>query len=102
MAIQAAKRLDAGVIVAAGRNPQSLASLPSLGADIIISLEQSDGALAEAFAREGPFDVVVDYLWGRPTEVLLQSLEKRQFELRSERVRHHGGARSRRGTSHHG
>lgn len=77
LAIQIAKHLGAGRVVAAGRNARTLASLPALGADATIALDQSDDALAEAFreeARRKPFDVVLDYLWGRPTEVLVDAL----------------------------
>jgi NADPH:quinone reductase-like Zn-dependent oxidoreductase len=73
-AIQVAKHLGAKRVVAAGRNEQALSGLPALGADTVISLSQSDQALAEAFTREAPFDVIIDYLWGHPAEVLLGAL----------------------------
>lgn len=73
-AIQVAKYLGAGRVVAAGRNEHALSALPGLGADSVISLSQSDQALAEAFAREAPFDVIIDYVWGHPAEVLLRAL----------------------------
>ena len=61
-------------MIAAGRNERVLAKLRTMGADATIQLDQSDDALKEEFARaagdEG-FDVIIDYLWGRPTEVLL-------------------------------
>ena len=42
-------------------------------------LGQSDEAVREAFAAEvsAGIDVVIDYLWGRPTELLLEALSKR-------------------------
>ena len=52
LAIQTAKLLGAGRVVAAGRNPQILASLRDLGADATISLDQTGQTLTEAFARE--------------------------------------------------
>jgi NADPH:quinone reductase-like Zn-dependent oxidoreductase len=76
-AIQVAKHLGAGRVVAACRNEQAPRTLGGLGADSVISLSQSDQALAEAFAREargGHFDVIVDYVWGHPAEVLLGAL----------------------------
>jgi hypothetical protein len=42
-----------------------------------IRLEGSDSELEEAFARQagdGGYDVVLDYLWGRPTEALVAAL----------------------------
>src|SRR5262245_21110711 len=40
LAVQIAKILGASRVVAAGRNPESLAMLPALGADVTISLNQ--------------------------------------------------------------
>jgi NADPH:quinone reductase-like Zn-dependent oxidoreductase len=77
LAVQTAKHLGAGRVVAAGRNERILATLPKLGADATIALDQSDRELAEAFRNEAsrkPFDVVLDYVWGHPTEVLLDAL----------------------------
>ncbi|HUI41361.1 MAG TPA: zinc-binding alcohol dehydrogenase family protein [Terriglobia bacterium] len=91
LAIQISKQLGAARVVAAGRNPQSLASLPALGADAVIALDQSDAELSAAFAREAGengFDVVLDYLWGRPTEALLAALTRPDFKpARSARTR---------------
>lgn len=90
LAIQAAKRFGAGKVVAAGRNPESLAALPALGADAVISLGQPDADLAAALtaeAGEQGYDVVADYTWGRPTQVLLSTLERRDAEIRSARTR---------------
>ena len=77
LAVQIAKQLGAGRVVAAGRNLQSLQNLLDLGADALISLDQPDQALAENFTREannGPFNVILDYVWGRPAEVLINAL----------------------------
>ena len=90
LAVQAARRHGAGRVVAAGRNPRSLAALPGLGADVVISLDQPDGELAAAFAAaagEGGYDVVADYLWGRPTEIFIDSLIKEDMEVRTLRTR---------------
>jgi NADPH:quinone reductase-like Zn-dependent oxidoreductase len=75
LAIQVARYLGAKRIVAAGRN---LDALRSENLDAVISLAQSDEAVRDAFiveARNG-IDVVIDYLWGRPTELLLEALAK--------------------------
>ena len=77
LAIRIAKHLGAGRVVAAGRNERILETLPDLGADATIALDQPDPELAAAFIREAGrkrFDVVLDYVWGHPTEVLLDAL----------------------------
>jgi len=75
MAIQVAKYLGAGRVIAAGRNQTLLDMLPGLGADVVISLE---GDPDEVFARlghtAGDVDVVVDYLWGSPAERAISAL----------------------------
>jgi NADPH:quinone reductase-like Zn-dependent oxidoreductase len=75
LALQVARRLGAKRIVAAGRNVDALA-----GADVdaVIALNQPEDALREALAAETSrgIDVIVDYLWGHPTELLLEALAK--------------------------
>ncbi|MGC2183634.1 MAG: zinc-binding alcohol dehydrogenase family protein [Terriglobales bacterium] len=90
LAVQIAKHLGAGRVVAAGRNERILQTLASLGADATISLSQSDEALALAFRREalrGHFDIVLDYVWGHPTEVLLAALTGHDVRAESRGVR---------------
>jgi NADPH:quinone reductase-like Zn-dependent oxidoreductase len=90
LAVQAARHFGAGQIVAAGRNQQVLDRLPGLGADATIQLDQPPGELAAAFAAaagERDYDLVVDYLWGHPTEIFLSSLAHDDMEIRSARVR---------------
>jgi NADPH2:quinone reductase len=77
MAIQLSRHFGAGKIVAAGRNESVFTNLVELGADRVISLSQPDEELKQAFkeaAKETPFDIVLDYLWGRPAEILLEAL----------------------------
>ena len=76
LAVQIAKHLGAGRVVAAGRNQARLDALRALGADVTISLEQSDETLRQRFREEvgAGVDVVLDYLWGRSAEVFLSSL----------------------------
>ena len=86
LAIQIAKLLGAGRVVAAGRNAQMLGTLSSLGADAVIHLEAPDAEVKQAFAREAGqhgYDVIVDYLWGHPTELLLASLTRAEFSMRA-------------------
>ncbi len=90
LAVQIAKHLGAGRVVAAGRNEGILQTLASLGADATIALSQSDEDLALAFSREalrGHFDIVLDYVWGHPTEVLLAALTGHDVRAESRGVR---------------
>ena len=75
IAIQTARHLGAKRIIAAGRNVEALASA---GVDAIVPLAQSDDAIRDALTAEAAsgIDVVVDYLWGHPTELLLDALAK--------------------------
>jgi NADPH2:quinone reductase len=75
LAIQAARQLGAGRIVAAGRNVSALASE---SVDGVIALGEPEEAVSQAFTAEVEkgIDVVIDYLWGRPTELLLAALGK--------------------------
>ena len=82
LAIQIAKHLGAARVVAAGRNEETLKGLYRLGADSMIRLEAAEGDLSEAFAREsgvGGLNIVLDYLWGRPTEALLTAMTRKGF-----------------------
>ncbi|QMU67356.1 zinc-binding alcohol dehydrogenase family protein [Streptacidiphilus sp. P02-A3a] len=91
VAVQLARQLGAGRIVAAGRNPRVLAALPSLGADAILRLDRSDAELARSFRAEAAasngFDVVLDYVWGQPTKVFIDTLGADDMELRFSRTR---------------
>ena len=82
LAVQIARLLGAGRIVAAGRNEKVLERLHKLGADATIHLDQQDQQLIETFRFElgkKRFDVVIDYLWGRPTEALLSATTSTEF-----------------------
>jgi NADPH2:quinone reductase len=90
LAVQIAKHLGAERVVAAGRNRRVLATLRDLGADATIALDLSDQELTTAFIREaGPrrFDVVLDYVWGHPTEVLLEALTRHDLKIAASRTR---------------
>jgi len=75
LAIQSARLLGAKRVIAAGRNVDALA-----GADVdaIIALAQPEDSIRDALAAEAAsgIDVVIDYLWGRPTELLLEALAR--------------------------
>lgn len=78
LAVQIAKWLGAGKVLATGRNPIALEEIRQSGADVIIPLgaepETLDKRLMKEFA-EG-VDIVIDYLWGRSAERLLISAAK--------------------------
>jgi NADPH:quinone reductase-like Zn-dependent oxidoreductase len=89
LAVQIAKHFGAEV-VAAGRNPHVLAALAELGADATVQLGQPDDAVRAAMraaAGEAGFDVVLDYLWGHPTELFISTLGRTGMELGFSRTR---------------
>jgi NADPH:quinone reductase-like Zn-dependent oxidoreductase len=81
LAVKVAGLLGAGRIVATGRDDDQLREVQAIGADTVINTAVPDDELAQAFtdARAEGYDVVVDYLWGRPTEILLRSLVPDSF-----------------------
>lgn len=78
LAVQAARLLGAGRIVAAGRDPQMLERARALGADATVDLAAvaPGEALTQAFreAAGGEVDVVHDPLWGAPAAAALEAL----------------------------
>jgi NADPH2:quinone reductase len=81
LAVKVARLLGAGRIVATGRDDDQLREVRALGADTVINTAVSDEALAQAYldAKGDGYDVVLDFLWGRPTEILLRSLVPESF-----------------------
>jgi NADPH:quinone reductase-like Zn-dependent oxidoreductase len=71
LAVQIAKYMGAGKVVATGRNAETVKALSVLGADVTIPLGDSgdafEDALNEQFGGDG-IDVVLDYLWGQSAE----------------------------------
>lgn len=88
LAVQIAKMLGAGRVVGTGRNDEALRQLPALGADAVIDLKLPDEQLIEAFKKEGGagYDVILDFVWGHPTELLLKALIPDEIRM-SKRVR---------------
>ncbi|GAA0933917.1 quinone oxidoreductase family protein [Virgisporangium aurantiacum] len=78
LAVKVVRLLGAGRIVATGRDDDQLRTL---GADTVINTAVPDEALTQAYldAKGDGYDVVLDYLWGRPTEILLRSLVPETF-----------------------
>jgi len=78
VAVQAAKLLGAGRVVAAGRAGERLERQLLRGADAVVALDQED-ELPEAFRRaaQGDLDVVIDTLWGEPAMAAIQAAGRR-------------------------
>lgn len=74
VALQGARLLGAGRVVAAGRRPEALERARRLGADAIVSLEEDNlaGAFRDACGGDGP-SYVVDPLWGEPAVAAAQA-----------------------------
>lgn len=70
IAVQIAKYYGAKRVVATGRNLNALQELLSLGADEIIPLTDDFHT-----HLNGPFDIVIDYLWGHTAEKILSTLK---------------------------
>jgi NADPH:quinone reductase-like Zn-dependent oxidoreductase len=82
LALRIARLLGAGRVVVAGRNQQILNSLFQLGADATIRLDLSAQDLQDAFvheAGESGFQVVIDYVWGQPTQAFLDAITSKKF-----------------------
>ena len=82
LAVKVARLLGAGRIVATGRDDTALREVLALGADEVINTAVADDTLAHAFAHAAGdgYDVVLDFLWGRPTEILLKALVPRELK----------------------
>jgi NADPH:quinone reductase-like Zn-dependent oxidoreductase len=103
LAVQIAKLLGAARVVGVGRNERVLARLGDLGADATIQMDQAQEALKEAYLsemgetrsqslplqtlHEPGFDVILDYLWGEPTEALLAAITKSEFAVTGRETR---------------
>ncbi|WP_327291359.1 zinc-binding alcohol dehydrogenase family protein [Streptomyces sp. NBC_01198] len=84
LAVRIARRLGASHVVAAGRDPERLALLPGLGADVTVPLLGGPDEVAERLGRgAADADVVLDYLWGPVTELALRAV----LTARSDRTR---------------
>jgi NADPH:quinone reductase-like Zn-dependent oxidoreductase len=78
IAVQIAKYYGAKKIIVTGRNAESLNHLLTLGADEVISLKQDDEPIINRIKEihaETPIDIIIDYLWGHPAELVLAALQ---------------------------
>jgi NADPH2:quinone reductase len=90
LAVKIAKILGAARVVAAGRNQQALSTLHDLGANATIPLTLPETQVSQAFQREAGlsgFQVVIDYVWGRPAEVFLAAITRREFAVAGSETR---------------
>lgn len=73
LAVQVARHLGAGKVIAVARDAAALREVAALGADVTIPLGDDPQALDAAFEAEFAqgVDVVLDYLWGQSAERLL-------------------------------
>jgi NADPH:quinone reductase-like Zn-dependent oxidoreductase len=84
MAVQVARRLGAGRVVGAGRDPERLRALLPAGAGDVVQLTGDADATAQALAAAAAeVDIVLDYLWGRPAGQAIMAL----LTARSDRAR---------------
>ena len=72
-----------------GREKSILRALRDLAASGTIDLNQPDAEICEAFAREsgGGYDVILDFLWGHPTELLFRTLTSSSAGFAKRRTR---------------
>ena len=74
IAVQAAKLMGAGRVVAAARDEAMLERAGALGADALVRLE-GDVRAALADASHGGYDLVLDPLWGEPAVAAIAGLK---------------------------
>lgn len=78
LAIQVARELGAGRVTAVGRGADRLTGL---GADVTVSLDGDERAVAQELGEAGrDVDVVIDYLWGQPTHDALYAIVPRRAD----------------------
>jgi len=75
IAVQVARLLGAGRVIAAARDERGLARAKELGADATVDLKQADGLTDRIKeASHGPLNVVIDPIWGAPGVAAMEAL----------------------------
>jgi NADPH:quinone reductase-like Zn-dependent oxidoreductase len=77
VAVQAARLLGAGRVIAATRSEAGRSQALKLGADAVVDLNSEDVAEISrriAAACEGPLHLIIDPVWGLPAEAAIQAL----------------------------
>lgn len=91
LTVQFARHLGAGRVIAAGRDPRSLARLTELGADAVVRLDQPPAEvtrdIAAAAGRTG-IAVILDFCWGQPAEAALAAVHRTGLDHGAAPVRH--------------
>lgn len=89
LAVQIAKMLGVGRVIGTGRNHESLKRVRELGADAVIDLTQTDEQVAENFKKEAQagYDIILNFLWGHPTEALIKTFIPNEVGFGAKRVR---------------
>lgn len=100
IAVQLAKYLGAGKVIATSRNERELKEVASLGADVAIPFALGEAhprgakdyeqALIAEFSRG--IDIVIDYLWGESAKTIIVAIAKAAEDARPVRFVHTGGA----------
>jgi NADPH:quinone reductase-like Zn-dependent oxidoreductase len=80
LATQIAKYLGASAVVGLGRGKDTVEHLKLLGLDSYIDLQEGDQAVIAALQQQGPFDIVLDYLWGHAAELFFAASTGDSFE----------------------
>jgi len=95
IAVQIAKHLGAGRVIATGRSSDALVRLRELGADDTIDLTGDGDVVQDALAAhfaDGGIDIVLDYLSGTPTEMVLAACARSHKAAKPVRYVIAGGA----------
>jgi NADPH:quinone reductase-like Zn-dependent oxidoreductase len=100
LAVQLAKHLGAGKVIATGRNAEELEEVKKLGADVVVPFTLSvlhpsgakeyENALKQVFASG--INVVIDYLWGESAKTVMVAIAKAAEDGTPVRFVHVGGA----------
>ena len=85
IAVALAARMGAGRVIAAGRNRAVLDQLPAT-VTVALGGPGDAAALAEAAGQDG-IHVIVDYLWGQPTEAAIAAITRRGLAHAAPQVR---------------
>ncbi|SEI87751.1 NADPH:quinone reductase [Myroides marinus] len=78
VAVQIAKHYGAKNIIVTGRNERLLEELKSYGATHIINLKDTDENIKtqiNSIHQQTPIDIVIDYLWGKPISLIIETLK---------------------------
>lgn len=89
VAVQVAKHYGASQVIAVGRNDAVLQELGTLESVVTLSLNQSEQEFEEQLReidRHTPIRIVLDYIWGKPAELILRSLQETGPGNRSQQV----------------